>query len=128
MAIRAPLLAAVAVVCVGCASGPAGTVRDSPNVLTGDVLRDTGTTTVWDALMRLRPYWLRSRGSTSILAPGGDRPIVYLHGIQHGPVESLQRMNIDQVRRVEFLDGRDATTRFGVGHGAGAIMVDMDRS
>jgi hypothetical protein len=54
--------------------------------------------------------------------------VVYVQGIRHGPLTSLQQMNLDRVRRVEFIDGRDATTRFGTGHGGGVIMVDLDRS
>jgi hypothetical protein len=36
-------------------------------------------------------------------------------------------MNVDQVRRVEFINARDATTRYGTGHTGGVILVDLDR-
>lgn len=102
--------------------------RAQPNVLTGDQLRATDATTVWDALRRLRPQWLRPRATSSLVEPLSEEPIVYVQGIRHGPLRSLQQMNIDRVRRVEFIDRRDATTRFGTGHGGGVIMVDLDRS
>lgn len=112
---------------IGCASGSAAP-RSSPNVLTGDQLRETNAVNVYDALRQLRPQWLRARASASLVSPSAETPIVYLHGIHHGPISTLLDMNIDRVRRVEFIDGRDATTRFGTGYGGGVIMVDLDRN
>jgi hypothetical protein len=37
-------------------------------------------------------------------------------------------VNLDQVSSVEFIDSRDATTRFGTGHTGGVIMVNLDRN
>jgi hypothetical protein len=110
------------------ASVPGAAGRVSPNVLSGDELRETRVANLWDALRRLRPQWLRARASTSLISGQGDEPVVYVHNVLHGPLRTLQQMNIDQVRSVEFIDGRDATTRFGTGHGGGVIMVDLDRS
>jgi hypothetical protein len=107
---------------------PGATGRGSPNVLTGDELRETRAANLWDALRQLRPQWLRARASSSLISGQGGEPVVYVHNVLHGPLRTLQQMNIDQVRRVEFIDGRDATTRFGTGHGGGVIMVDLDRS
>lgn len=116
-------------VSTGCTStSGGGQSRLQLDVLSGDELRATNAANVWDALVRLRPQWLRARGSTSLVAPLSEEPIVYLQGIRHGSVRTLQTMNIDRVRRVEYIDGRDATTRFGTGHGGGVIMVDLDRS
>ena len=127
---RTVLVLLLATASAGCATGTAEErqAMSSLNVLSGDQLRETGGTTLWDALRQLRPQWLRPRASASLISGAGDEPIVYLHGIEHGGLETLQRMNIDQVRRVEFVDGRDATTRFGTGHGSGVILVDLDRS
>ena len=110
------------------AAAPQARERGSPNVLTGDELRETQAANLWDALRRLRPQWLRARASSSLIGGDGDEPVVYVQEIRYGALRTLQQMNIDQVRRVEFIDGRDATTRFGTGHGGGVIMVDLDRS
>lgn len=109
--------------------GAAGAAAEGPlNVLSGEELRQTGVANLWDALRRLRPQWLRARASGSLISPAAQEPVVFLHGVEYGPLRSLQQMNIDQVRRVEWVDGRTATTRFGTGHGGGVIMVDLDRS
>jgi hypothetical protein len=107
-----------------------GTVAlaSNPDVLTGDELRATGTGNVWEAVRRLRPTWLRARsGAASVVSPQGTTPVVYVAGIRHGDLRTLQTMNVDQVRRVEFINARDATTRFGTGVGGGVILVDLDR-
>jgi len=139
---RVPAALLTALALAGCASAGGGegdgepgaplsatapaTVTD-PNVLTGDELRRTDTTTLWDALRRLRPQWLRARANISLVDRDAGEPVVYLHGVRHGDLSTLRQFNLDQVRRVEFLDGRDATTRFGTGHGGGVIMVELNR-
>jgi hypothetical protein len=54
-------------------------------------------------------------------------PVVYVQGVRYGELRDLQRMNLDEVREVEFIDAASATTRFGTGHSGGAIMVSIDR-
>jgi hypothetical protein len=100
----------------------------NPNLLTGDQLRETNVGNVYDALRRLRPQWLRTRGASSIVSPEATEPVVYVSGIRRGEPRTLQNVNVDQVRSVQFIDARDATTRFGTGHGGGVIMVDVDRN
>jgi len=128
---RVPLALLAALVSSGCAGASHGAqpeARMQLEVLTGDELRETRTANVWDALRQLRPRWLRPRATSSLVEPLAEEPIVYVQGIRHGPLRSLQQINLDNVRRVEFIDGRDATTRFGTGHGGGVLMIDLDRS
>jgi hypothetical protein len=137
---RATLISTCLLAVAGCASATSGTADPAPRdeavssqraleVLTGDELRATGIGNVYDALRRLRPLWLQARaGAASAVGPrGGAMAVVYLAGVPHGTLQSLRTMNVDQVRRVEFINARDATTRFGTGHTGGVIMVDLDR-
>ena len=130
------LLSSCILAVAGCASAGSSTADTAPadgspdvlrasvpatgslEVLTGDELRGTGAGNVWEAVRRLRPLWLQR---------GRAVPVVYVAGIPHGAIRTLQLMNVDQVRRVEFLNGRDATTRYGTGHSGGVILVDLDR-
>jgi hypothetical protein len=107
------------------ASVPANSAQ---NVLTGDEVRRTGVGNLWDALRRLRPQWMRARGTASMVGQRAVEPVVYVAGLLHGDLRTLQRMNTIQVRRVEFIDALDATTRFGTGHSGGVILVDLDRN
>jgi hypothetical protein len=103
-------------------------IPSNANLLTGEQVRETNVGNLYDALRRLRPQWLRPRGSASIVSPESTEPVVYVSGIRRGEPRTLQNVNVDQVSSVQFIDARDATTRFGTGHGGGVILVDVDRS
>lgn len=102
-------------------------ISENPEVITGDQIRETRAGNLWDALRRLRPQWLRSRGPTSVVS-GSPTPTVYVQGIRYGAVRTLQNMNVAQVRRVEYVDPVTASIHFGTGHAAGVILVDLNRN
>ena len=103
---------AACIVLASCASGGSGGNNSSGpyNVLTASQLRDTSTQSVYDAIRRLRPQWLRVRGRTSINAVGPDEPVVYVDGARYGSLNDLGRMDVNQVTRAEFVDPLEATT------------------
>ena len=80
---------------------------------------------MWDAIRRLRPQWLRTRGRTSLTGQSPDEPAVYVGGTRYGALRDLQRMEVAQVARISFIEPIEATTRFGTGHTGGAIMIDL---
>jgi hypothetical protein len=43
--------------------------------------------------------------------------------VRHGGLDFLQTIRVEMVEQMEYLDASDATTRFGTGHGGGAIVV-----
>lgn len=111
----------------GCASATGGSSGTSSNrnVLTRSELMETNAPSVYDAVRRLRPRWLRPRGFTttgtdaSLLA---DIP-VYRDGVRAGGLEMLETMEITSVVEVHYISATDATTRWGTGHRSGAIEV-----
>ena len=102
--------------CGGVGGGSSPT-RPSPNVLTGEQIRETNAVALYDALLELRPIWLRPRGLSG--------PVVYIYGLRHGPVGTLYGIAANQVVRVEFMSGLDATTRYGTGHAGGVLLVNL---
>ncbi len=136
---RATLVSACVAVVGGCASAAPGTGSSTPleasapsegslEVLTGDEIRATGAGNVWEAVRRLRPLWLSAQPrAASLVSPRPAGPVLYVAGVPQGSLQALQSMSVDQVRRVEFINARDATTRYGTGHTGGVIMVDLDR-
>ncbi len=140
------LVSAVLVLAAACASGAPGTegdepgpagpgvlqgsvpVRSNPNVLTAEDIRVVDVGNLYDVVRRLRPQWLRARGSASITSARATEAVVYVAGVRQGDPRTLQNINVTRVSRVEFIDSRDATTRFGTGHLGGAIVVDLDRA
>jgi hypothetical protein len=79
----------------------------------------------YEVIQQLRPHFLRER-STGTMSPGAQRdPIrVYIDGVQSAVASvSLRDVRSDQVIDIKYMNGSDATTRFGTGHMNGAIMV-----
>jgi guanyl-specific ribonuclease Sa len=105
-------------------SAPAKRKR-SANVITAEELIETRATNAFEAVSRLRSNWLRKRGVASINREGNI--VVYRDGMRFGTPESLRQINADAIESITFLDGLQATQRFGIDHGNGAILVASRR-
>jgi hypothetical protein len=46
-------------------------------------------------------------------------------GSHNGEAKSLQQITVASIKEVRYMDAREATTRFGTGHGSGAIIVTL---
>ncbi len=125
-----PVLVGWAFVAFGCAgpgTAPGSSSRgNSADVVTGEQIRATSANNLYDALEQLRPRWLLPRGRASIAIPDATEPVVYLYGVRHGFVNTLYGINVNAVRRVEFIGPLDATTRYGTGHSGGIIDVELE--
>ncbi len=76
---------------------------------------------LYTAVSRLRPQWLR---------PGtrGQLPEVIVDGTRRqGGADVLRSMRANEVGELEFMSAADATTRYGTGFTAGAILVSTKR-
>lgn len=100
---------------------PERAVRGSSTRITEDELASVAELDIFSAISRLRSTWLRA-GSR------GTRPEVIVDGSpQSGGVEILRTMRAGEVSGLEFMSASDATTRYGTGYPAGAILVTMRR-
>ncbi|HUF49561.1 MAG TPA: hypothetical protein VMN60_01930, partial [Longimicrobiales bacterium] len=81
----------------------------------------------YDLLTRLRPQWLRPRGSVSAQDPDAGYPVVYLDGTRYGRPELLRSLRTDDVQSIQYLGPTDASTRYGTGHVGGVILVTTRR-
>jgi hypothetical protein len=116
---RSLVLAGVLLLTVaGCASagGAEAGGGGRGDTVTAEDLADVGNVTLFVAIQRLRPRWLRSRG-------GSPLPVIFIDGIRRGGPDELRSIPANSVTGVRFLDGRAATTRFGTGFGGGAIEI-----
>lgn len=122
------LSAASALLLVACASGPSsGEPSRDRYLITAEEIQDLPVTTAWELVERLRPAWLRSRGPASMRSSAPEYPVVYIDEVQSGGLEALQRVSSLSIHEIRFISGRDAATRFGLNHGAGAILVSIRR-
>lgn len=146
-AVRAPACRAVLVLLVaacggGAGSAPTGASPDSPageeaevrsyppNLVSRAEIDERGANAhnAMQFLRRLRPAWLRSRGSNSLTSAGAMYPVVYIDNIRRpGGLSALFQVPLSEVRRMEFIGPGDATTRWGTGHQSGVILIATGR-
>jgi hypothetical protein len=92
-------LAAVFVLAVlsGCVVTPeAGEGGTNQNTLTREEIVNSGQTNLYDAVMRLRPRWIR------------PSTLVYMDGISMGETDALRDLPFDTAIQMEWLDPMQA--------------------
>jgi hypothetical protein len=118
------LVPAVSLALLACASGPSsgGTSRNR-DVITLEEIEAQPISTAYDLVQRVRPTWFRNRGPSSIRGGSPSLPVVYVDEVWSGGLESLRRVSTQIIREIRYINGRDATTKWGLDHGGGVIMV-----
>ena len=98
--------------------------RSNSDVITAAELRPGEHRDVYEAVQRLRPQFLRPRGATSVRGGGEDNlPVVFLDDQRLGGPSTMRGLPVENVREIRYVAARDATTRWGTGYPAGAILV-----
>ena len=91
--------------------------------LTREQLAATNSENVYDAIQKLRPDWLTSRGPTSVSNPAPSVASVYMNGTMLGKAEYLRQVRLLDVSEVRYWDAGQASARFGMGHPRGVIEI-----
>lgn len=107
----------------GCAGGSqsSGGTPDDRSLLTREQIVGRQFSTAYDAVRSLRGNWLIARGKESL-----NRNVeiqVYVDGVRMGNIVALQGVSAEIVQYIRFFSGIEATTRWGLDHGRGAIFV-----
>ena len=127
-------LVAVWVAAAALAGACAGHRRDggaapSREIITREDIERTHAVNAYEAVERLRSHWLRPRGTTQMPAAQGGVQFqepeiqVYLDDQRLGNLENLRRIEIAAVQYIRFVQPAEASSRWGFGHGAGAILA-----
>jgi hypothetical protein len=127
---RTAAVLALMLVLSACSSSAAATAggttapRRNPNMLNAQELAEpsVASLTLFDAIQRLRPTWLRQRGATSISNQGSGLPQVMINE-SVSSMDVLRSMRSSDVGEVQFMSGADATTLYGTGYVNGLIKV-----
>jgi hypothetical protein len=124
-ALRFAPLCFLVVLAAACAPSVRPSDNDEPRSSSSRLIRadllNTGERTLFEAIDRLRPRWLRVRSVTSIR---GQAPIVvYQDNVRSGGVEILYNLTLEGIKEVRFVNATDATTRWGMGVSSGVIEV-----
>jgi hypothetical protein len=104
-------------------SGGGGGGGGAGNAITREMIDNPSSQNAFTIVQRFRPRWLSPRTQGTISNPEPSFAQVYVDDVRFGPIDTLYRIDGTQIERIEFMSGLDATTRFGVGHDGGAIMV-----
>ena len=102
--------------CSSSGSSSGGSTSSNRDVLTRAEMDEANSGNVYDAIQRLRPSWLRVRGGSGTIQ-------VMMNSVRVGDVTFLQTVRADNVIEVQFVNSRDATTKWGTGFTAGAIDI-----
>lgn len=107
-----------------CASaGGAGGGGGARDAITRDMIDNPSSQNAFTIVQRFRPRWLSPRTQGTVTNPEPSFAEVYVDNVRFGPIDALHRIDGTQIESIEYMSGLDATTRFGVGHEGGAIMV-----
>jgi hypothetical protein len=118
----------VALNLAACSAGRPIQARPSSDVITREELTGQGLANAYEAVQRLRPAFLRSRGPVSVRDPRPAMPLVYVNGVRYGEPQTLRNLRVQEVEEIRFISATDATTRWGTGHTGGVIEVMLRRS
>lgn len=136
-------MAMLALTLAGCASSGVGSgTDDDPNLIGSWELAEVQDMNALDAIRRLRPGWLRVRANQPRMAAGPDEPpppalaaagfgspypTVHVDGVPLQDYSELETLRTSDIQEIRFLNGVNASTRFGTGYTNGAILVTIKR-
>ena len=106
---------------IACASG--GATAHDPNVIAAPELGSSRAVNTYDAIRRIRPELLRTRGSGSLMYFTARRPVVAVDNTIAGGVEALRAIPVAEVARIEYVSAREAAKKHGPGFGNGIVFV-----
>ncbi len=98
-----------------------GGSREVRNLLTQEQLAATNKTNLYEAIEKLRPEWLSSRGPTSVTNVEPAVASVYMNGTMLGKTDYLRDMRVLDVTEVRYWEPGPASARFGMGHPRGVL-------
>lgn len=125
---RGVRLALVGLGLFGCAGGQsagqrAGLPAPDPDLLTAAELGGATESSMYEAIKRLRPRFLQSRGPNSLSLAGAGGPAVWVDGTLMGGVEWLGWLLPREVVTIRRLSAWDAATAYGAGFPDGVLVV-----
>lgn len=115
-----PALLCLAVACTH-PSSAIGNVNSA--VITRDEIESSHAVSVLDAISRLRPYYLGSRGRSSINLDPQTHAMVFLNDQEYGDLTVLRNLNANDVEEIHYFSGSQAVQKFGAQYGGGVIQL-----
>jgi len=120
---RIAILAAALLTLAACSPKSARVTPQDRNLITADEIAKSNATNAFEAVERLRPAFLRTRGSQSLQNQEPPTPMIYVDGMRYGPLQTLASVPTLGIVSIQYLTAIEATQRYGLGNEGGAIMI-----
>jgi hypothetical protein len=99
------------------------------DLITQEELEGAGANTLYEAVAKLRPHFLKPRTVTAYGRPASSPLMLYVDGEKMESIDDLRHLPILEVREVRFYEPQIANQRFGrYNNAAGAIAVSLKQS
>lgn len=102
----------------GCASSGTSSGSGSASLLSAEQLMETNERNLYMAIQRLRPQWLRPRGSQI----SGGEVALFVDGAPRGSVSQLNSIPIDGIVEVQYYGVTEAGFTFGTAGGSAGVI------
>jgi len=107
----------------------ASNMRRNADVITQTEMETCGALDPYEALVKLRPGWLRPKVRLGLVGGRDGIPVVYAQNMRLGTVQELSGLRIEGIQEIRYVNPMDATTRWGMGHTSGVIeLIWVDQS
>jgi hypothetical protein len=128
MLTRTTLTIALLAIAAGCAphSSSAQAAPAALRVITAQDIALRGGQTAMDGVRLLYPGFLTGRAGATLQTQSRPLPLVYLDGARVD-FSTLERIDREDVEKMEYVKPIDAQMRYGNGHQGGAIVVTTRR-
>jgi len=105
------------------------TNRSQPlsSVICQDEIRARSVQTAYEAVMRMRPQYLRG-GHTDTPERTVTAPEAVIETGMPEPIDALKQIPADAVLEIRFVEPRDAVTLFGARYSGGIVIVRLVKS
>ncbi len=118
---RLAVLLLLAALVTACSPARATRTGGSSRTITTEEIRAAGQSDAYLLVQTLRPHWLSTRGTSTL--HGREEIKVYLDGSLLGGPATLRQVHTSSISSLRFLDGLEASQRWGLDHGNGAIVI-----
>ncbi|GMV05918.1 MAG: hypothetical protein AMXMBFR53_21950 [Gemmatimonadota bacterium] len=119
-----PLVVLLSAGVSACASSGGGRSRESGggDMLMAEEMAEWASQDLFEVVRKLRPRWLQSRAPAT--ARGRQSIAIILDGVrQDGGPEMMRSFRAGDIGSVQFMNARDATTRYGTDMTGGALII-----
>ena len=111
---------------LGCSASAGTAGGGSSDRITREQLETLEVASTYDAIQRLKPSWLQTRGAFSV-SGGTTGPRVHINDSRTASLDDLRSLPTTSVETIQYMSASDATTLFGTGYPGGLIQVRTRR-